>query len=65
LWGVALFGAVLGFFIKRALGTAHPIPLAVVVLGLYSFVYGAGAYALGIDEARSTVATARRRLLRR
>lgn len=62
LWAVAGLAAGLSFYLKRTLGTAHPLPLAVVVLGLYSSLYAAGTYALRVEEARNTLITIRRRL---
>ena len=62
LWTIALVAGGLGFALKRALGTGHPRPLAVIVLGLYSLVYIAGTYFWRIEESRNAVVTLSRRL---
>ena len=65
LWSVALAGAGLGYFIKRslgALGAHHPLPLAVVVCGVYGTVYFAGTWFLRIEEAQGVVRSVLRRL---
>jgi putative peptidoglycan lipid II flippase len=62
LWATSLVAAGLGFAIKRALGTAHPWPLAVIVLGLYSTVYTVTTYTAGIEESRNTVGMLGKRL---
>ena len=62
LWITAFFAAALGFALKRTLGTAHPLPLAVVVLGLYVALYGGVTYLWGIEESRTTVVMVLKRL---
>jgi putative peptidoglycan lipid II flippase len=62
LWITSFVAAALGFSLKRALGTAHPLPLSVFVLGLYAAVYGGGTFALGIEESRNTIAMLGKRL---
>ena len=62
LWITAFAAAVLGFALKRTLGTAHPLPLAVVVLGLYVALYGGITYLWGIEESRNTVLMVLKRL---
>jgi putative peptidoglycan lipid II flippase len=55
LWLAAFTGAVVGYVLKIAVGTRHPLPLAVLVLGMYGALYVAGTYLLGIPESRQTV----------
>jgi putative peptidoglycan lipid II flippase len=62
LWAIALAAGGLGFALKRALGTGHPRPLAIVVLGLYALVYAAATYVWGIEESRNTVVMLAKRL---
>ncbi|MFZ0591888.1 MAG: murein biosynthesis integral membrane protein MurJ [Bryobacteraceae bacterium] len=62
LWTIALVAGGLGFVLKRALGTEHPRPLAVIVLGLYSLVYIVGTYFWRIEESRNALVTLARRL---
>ncbi len=62
LWSVALIAAAAAYGIKRAVGTNHPLPLAVVALGLYGVVYWLGTLAAGVEEAREFGARLFRRL---
>ncbi len=55
LWLTAGIGAGLGYAVKLALGVAHPVWLAVVVLALYGIVYFGGTSLLGIPESQSTL----------
>jgi putative peptidoglycan lipid II flippase len=55
LWLAALVGAAVGWALKLALGTLHPIPLAMMVLGSYGVVYFAVTYSFGIREARNVI----------
>jgi len=62
LWSVAFVGAALAYFVKLAIGTAHPLLLAMAVLPLYGVIYFGGAMLSGIPEASSTVNSVLRRL---
>lgn len=62
LWFVAFVGAALGYAIKAMLGTAHPVPLACIVLCVYAVVYFGGTMLLGIDESRVLIASFMRRI---
>ena len=62
LWLTAFIAGAAGFAIKRTVGTAHPLPLAVVALGLYGLIYFGGTFAFGIAESRDTLHSALRRL---
>ena len=61
LWCVAFVGAALTYYVKLAIGTAHPILLALVVLPLYGAIYFGGAMLSGVQEAASTVNAVMRR----
>ena len=52
LWSLALIAAAAAYGIKSAVGTNHPLPLAVVALGTYGAIYFVGALIAGVDEAR-------------
>jgi putative peptidoglycan lipid II flippase len=62
LWSVALIAAAAAYGIKRAVGTNHPLPLAVVALGVYGAVYWLGTLMAGVEEAREMGAQLLRRL---
>jgi putative peptidoglycan lipid II flippase len=62
LWSVALIAAAAAYGIKRAVGTNHPLPLAVVALGVYGAVYWVGTLMAGVEEAREMGAQLLRRL---
>lgn len=62
LWLTSFVAAAAGFAIKRAVGTAHPLPLAVVALGLYGLIYFGGTFVFGVAESRDTLRAALRRL---
>jgi putative peptidoglycan lipid II flippase len=62
LWSVALIAAAGAYGIKRAVGTNHPLPLAVVALGVYAAVYWLGTLAAGVEEVREIGAWLLRRL---
>lgn len=64
LWSVAFLGAGLGYFIKKVLGTAHPLFVACLVLPVYGAVYFSGSFLLGIEESRSTLLPTLHRLKR-
>ncbi len=61
LWSVAFIGAGIGYWLKLQLGTAHPLPLAAVVLPLYGAIYFGGTALLGIPESKSTLSAVFRR----
>jgi putative peptidoglycan lipid II flippase len=65
LWSCAFTGAALAYGLKHLLGTAHPLPLAAVTLGVYGVVYMGGTYLLGIPEAGRTLTPLLRRLSRK
>jgi putative peptidoglycan lipid II flippase len=52
LWLGALIGAGLAWAVKLAIAGWHPIPLAIVVLGLYGSVYFAIGYLFALPTAR-------------
>lgn len=62
LWTTALAAGGLGFALKQVLGTGHPRPLAVVVLGMYSLIYITGTYLWRIEESRNAVVMLAKRL---
>lgn len=64
LWAVALAGAGVAYSIKMTVGTAHPLPLAVVALGLYGLIYFGGTALLHVDESRDTLRGIVRRVKR-
>jgi putative peptidoglycan lipid II flippase len=62
LWTSAFAAAALGYGVKRLMGTGHPLPLAVMALGIYGVVYLSGTYLLGVDESRKSVDGVLRRM---
>lgn len=62
LWASAITAAGLAYLAKQAVGTSHPLLLAVVALGSYASIYLGGTYVLKVDESRRTVASIVRRL---
>ncbi|MGC2659204.1 MAG: murein biosynthesis integral membrane protein MurJ [Bryobacteraceae bacterium] len=65
LWLTAGVGAAVAYSIKHslgALGANHPLPLAVVVCGVYGGIYFAGTWLVGVNEARGLVRSVLRRL---
>ena len=64
LWASAIAAAAVGFAVKLALPSLHPIPRAVVVLGLFGATYLGLTLALGVAEASQALSRVRR-LLRR
>ncbi len=52
LWALAFAASAAAYGIKLAVGTNHPLPLAVVALGLYGVIYLGGSVLLGIPEAK-------------
>jgi putative peptidoglycan lipid II flippase len=55
LWLAAAIGAALAWTAKLAAARFHPVPLALVVLGIYGFVYFALALVFDVPEARRAV----------
>jgi putative peptidoglycan lipid II flippase len=62
LWIASSIAAMLGFFLKQALGVRHPIPLAVVVITLYAVVYFGTTALTGVKESSNTMSAVLRRL---
>ena len=60
LWLGALIGAGVGWALKLVVGTWHPIPLAIVVLGGYGTTYFAVEHLFGVNQAQIII----RRILR-
>ena len=55
LWVGALLGAALGWGLKLFVAGWHPIPLAIVVLGVYGACYFAVGYLFGLPPARAII----------
>jgi putative peptidoglycan lipid II flippase len=55
LWSMALVAGGIGYSIKTALGTHHPVALAAIVLLIFVFVYWGGTIAMGIGESREAL----------
>ena len=53
LWVGALVGAALAWAVRPLVAGWHPIPLAIVVLGLYGSCYFLVGYLLGLPPARA------------
>jgi putative peptidoglycan lipid II flippase len=64
LWTVALAGGVVGFVLKMLIGLGHPKLTGLVVLPVYGVIYFAGTAMLGVQESRSFMESAMRRLQR-
>ncbi len=65
LWCVSLVASAPGYSLKTslgALGTRHPLPLAIVVIILYCVIYFGGTLALRVPESRTTLNAVIRRL---
>jgi len=60
LWLGALIGAGVGWALKLLVGSWHPIPLAIVVLGGYGTTYFGVEHLLGVNQAQIII----RRILR-
>jgi putative peptidoglycan lipid II flippase len=60
LWFAAFLGAAAGWGGKLLLGPRHPIPVAVLVLGLYGLSYFTLTYVFDIPEARRLIGRALR-----
>jgi putative peptidoglycan lipid II flippase len=52
LWIAAAVGVAVGWLVRSALPPVHPIPAAVVILGVFGCVYLGGAALLGVPQAR-------------
>ena len=61
LWSAALCGGIIGYLLKLAIGTAHPRPLALVVLPVYGIIYFAGTSLLGVEESKAVISSVMRR----
>jgi putative peptidoglycan lipid II flippase len=59
LWAAALLAAAAAWGVHRALGPRSPIPLALVVLGMYGAIYFAATLLLKLPEAQSVFRRAR------
>lgn len=55
LWLCAAIAAAAAWLAKGALGTGHPIPFGVAILGVYGLAYFAAAYAMRIPECREAL----------
>lgn len=55
LWVGALLGAALGWGLKLVVTGWHPIPLAIVVLGVYGTCYFVVGYLFGLPPARAVI----------
>ena len=55
LWLAAVFGAAAGWGAKFLIGQRHPLPLAVMILGIYGITYFAVTFAFRVPEARTTI----------
>lgn len=53
LWAAAIASAGVAGIVERWVAHAHPILVAIAVLGIFGAVYGAATLALGIAEARA------------
>ncbi len=60
LWLGAMVGAALGWGLKSMLPALHPIPIAIVVLGVYGTTYFLVTSAFGIREASTVIGKAMR-----
>ncbi len=58
LWFAAFLGAAAGWGSKLLLGPRHPVPVAVLVLGIYGLSYFGLTSAFGIPEARTVMGRA-------
>lgn len=55
LWMVAFVAAFAGYGVKLALGSGHPVSLAVIVVCLFGIIYFGGTTLLRIPESQSTL----------
>jgi putative peptidoglycan lipid II flippase len=65
LWSAALVGALVGWAIKLAIGELHPVIAGGAILVPYGVCYFAVTLALGVPEAKGTIASVGRRVLPR
>ena len=67
LWGSALIASAAGlsikFFIHLGL-LEHPIPRAVIILGIYGVLYFTITYMIGIEESQSIINKIKSKVLR-
>ena len=67
LWGSALIASAIGlsikFFIHLGL-LEHPIPRAVIILGVYGVLYFGITYMIGIEESRAIINKIKSKVLR-
>jgi putative peptidoglycan lipid II flippase len=52
LWGAAAAATIAGAVVKLALGSQHPVLVALFSLGMYGIAYFAISAELGVPEAR-------------
>jgi putative peptidoglycan lipid II flippase len=52
LWTAAIAGVVAGWLVRSAIPQFHPIPAAVLILGVFGATYLGGAALLGVAHAR-------------
>jgi hypothetical protein len=62
MFAAALAGAAAGQAVRLALGALNPLPLALLVAGVYGIVYFGVARLLGLAQARVVIDSLRRRL---
>ncbi len=55
LWGAALAGALVGWGIKLAIGTVHPVLAGAAILIPYCLCYAGATLALGLPEAQGVL----------
>jgi putative peptidoglycan lipid II flippase len=60
LWGSAIAAAAVGWSVKIAIPSLHPIVTAILVLGPYGLVFFGMTFLLRIPEASAAVARLRR-----
>src|SRR5688572_1637554 len=58
LWAAGVVAAAAGWGCKLLIGPRHPLPVAILVLGVYGLVYFALTSLMGIAEARTVVGRA-------
>jgi peptidoglycan biosynthesis protein MviN/MurJ (putative lipid II flippase) len=64
LWGAAIACAAIALGVKVLCGDAHPVALAMAVLGSFGGLYLAATLALGVEEARVVASRLAARLRR-
>ncbi len=62
LWLAAFLAGAAGYLIKLAIGMGHPLVTAIVVVIVYGAMYFGGTAFLGVQESRSFMESAMRRL---